>query len=281
SIKGEPLSPDRVFDFFVDEPESYPAYDFFAPRPLRGYAGNPNNNNNGWIEADVPFFRELEAVADEHIAGPLDDEIAEPIVKAEEQVITPLNDMDEDIAMLFGDDNFEDDDSKEFDEEEVWEVGGPSTVDAAEGQSFPLPASGLFVPSSMIEDLSNRVGNLKYGNGQLVKKVIQLSDVEVVDGISIRKIIPRVSAIEGQVQVMVSQMVQTDDELEHIGAHVEQGLQTAAQRDEVIAGLTQQVHALQAAVQQRDLQIQQLHTMVSKMSSRESTLMQCILGMDM
>ncbi|GJX70558.1 hypothetical protein Tco_0307729 [Tanacetum coccineum] len=36
----------------------------------------------------------------------------------------------------------------------------------------------------------------------------------------------------------------------------------------------------QAVVQQRDTQIQQLQTMVSEMSSRESTLMQCILGMD-
>ncbi|GKC41449.1 hypothetical protein Tco_1059171, partial [Tanacetum coccineum] len=35
-----------------------------------------------------------------------------------------------------------------------------------------------------------------------------------------------------------------------------------------------------AAVQQRDSQIQQLQTMVSKMSSRESTLMQCIIWMD-
>ncbi|GJY50936.1 hypothetical protein Tco_0441783 [Tanacetum coccineum] len=48
----------------------------------------------------------------------------------------------------------------------------------------------------------------------------------------------------------------------------------------IITGLTQQVQALQAAVQQRDTQIQQLQTMVSKMSSRKSTLMQCILGMD-
>ncbi|GKC16029.1 hypothetical protein Tco_1012811 [Tanacetum coccineum] len=38
--------------------------------------------------------------------------------------------------------------------------------------------------------------------------------------------------------------------------------------------------ALQAAVQQRDSQIQQLQTTVFEMSSRESTLMQCILGMD-
>ncbi|GJT41881.1 hypothetical protein Tco_0941746 [Tanacetum coccineum] len=250
---GEPLSPDRVFDFPVDEPKSHPAYNFFAPGPLPGYAGNPNNNN-GWIEADVPLLGDHRAVADE----PMVDQIAEPIVEAEEQVIAPVVDMDEDIAMLFGDDGFEDDKSDGFDEEEVWEVneewlmapttpppmpavqpsgvyevGGPSTV-AAEGPSFPLPTPRLPIPPSVIEDLSTRLGNLEYGHGQL----------------------------------------------EQVGAQVEQGQQTAAQRDEVIAELTQQVQALQAAMQQRDSQIQQLSMTVTEMSSRESTLMQCILGMD-
>ncbi|GJX72833.1 hypothetical protein Tco_0311428 [Tanacetum coccineum] len=126
---------------------------------------------------------------------------------------------------------------------------------AAKGQSFPHPAPGLPVPPSVIKDLSTRLGNL-----------------EVIG--------PRVSAIEGQVQVMVSQMVYVADRWEQVGAQVEQGQQTTTQRDEVITGLTQYVQALQAAVQQRDSRIQQPQTMVSEMSSRESTLMQCILGMD-
>ncbi|GKF72339.1 hypothetical protein Tco_0208453, partial [Tanacetum coccineum] len=186
------------------------------------------------------------------MVGSIVDEIAELIVEAEEQVIALVVDMDEDIAMLFGDDDFEDDDSEGFDEEEVWEVkeewlmapttsppmptvqppsvyevGGPSTA-AAEGPSFPYPASGLPVPPSLIEDLSTRLGNLEYGHGQLVKKV------------------------------MVSHMVHAADRFEQNGTHVEQGQQTATQRDKVIVGLTQQVQALQAAVQQRDTQIQQL-----------------------
>ncbi|GKE64293.1 hypothetical protein Tco_1518454 [Tanacetum coccineum] len=57
--------------------------------------------------------------ADEPMVGPLVDEISEPIVKAEEQVIAPVVDMDEDIATLFSDDDFGDDDSKGFDEDEV------------------------------------------------------------------------------------------------------------------------------------------------------------------
>ncbi|GJU56693.1 hypothetical protein Tco_1234459 [Tanacetum coccineum] len=175
---GKPLSPDHVFDFHVDEPEPHPAYDFFAPGPLPGYAGNPNNNN-GWIEADVPLLGELGVVADEPMVGLIVDEIVEPIVGAEEQG---------------------------FDEEEVWEVneewlmapvtpppmpavpppsiyevGGPSTA-AVKGPSFPNLTSGLLVPPSVIEDLSTRLGNLEYRHRQLVKKVIQVSDAEVAAG---------------------------------------------------------------------------------------------------
>ncbi|GKF49935.1 hypothetical protein Tco_0143186, partial [Tanacetum coccineum] len=94
----EPLSPDRVFDFPMDEPEPHPAYDFFAPGLLLGYAGNPNNNNR-WFETDMPLLGELGAEADEAMVGLVVGEIAEPIVKMEEQVIAPVIDMEEDIAM--------------------------------------------------------------------------------------------------------------------------------------------------------------------------------------
>ncbi|GKF84855.1 hypothetical protein Tco_0249753 [Tanacetum coccineum] len=139
----------------------------------------------------------------------------------------------------------------------VYEVGGPSTA-AAKGPSFPFPAPGLPIPPVVIEDLSTRLGNLEYGHGQLVQKVIQVSDEEVAVGVTIGEIGQRVFAIEGQVQVMASQMVHAADRWEQVGAQVEQGQQTAAQRDETITELTQQVQALQADVQQRDTQIQQL-----------------------
>ncbi|GKG21287.1 hypothetical protein Tco_0383882, partial [Tanacetum coccineum] len=79
-----------------------------------------------------------------------------------------------------------------------YEVGGPSIV-AAEGQSFPLPAFGLLV-----------------------------SDVEVAAGITIREIGPRVFAVEGQVQVMASQMVHAADRFEHIDTQVEQGFASSS-----------------------------------------------------
>ncbi|GJS99146.1 hypothetical protein Tco_0820316, partial [Tanacetum coccineum] len=61
-IMGEPLSPDCVFDFPMDEP--YPAYDFFTPALLPEYAGNLNNNN-GWLAADDYLLGELNAMVDE------------------------------------------------------------------------------------------------------------------------------------------------------------------------------------------------------------------------
>ncbi|GJZ30532.1 hypothetical protein Tco_0575579 [Tanacetum coccineum] len=97
-IMGEPLSPDRLFDFFVDGPEPHPAYNFFAPGPLPGYA----------------------AMIHEPMVGLMVDEVAELVAKAEEeQVVALVVGIDEDIAMLFGDDDFEDDASEGFDEEEV------------------------------------------------------------------------------------------------------------------------------------------------------------------
>ncbi|GKB20108.1 hypothetical protein Tco_0854031 [Tanacetum coccineum] len=74
----------------MDELEPQHAYDFFAPGPLPGYAGNPNNTN-GWIEADVPLLGELDemgeplgAEVDESLVDPMIDEFTEPIVEVEE-----------------------------------------------------------------------------------------------------------------------------------------------------------------------------------------------------
>ncbi|GKC30850.1 hypothetical protein Tco_1038144 [Tanacetum coccineum] len=215
----------------MDEPEMHPAYDFFAPGWLPGYAGNPNNAN-GWIEEDVPLLGELGEIGEplgdevnEPMVDPVVDELVEPIVEVEEQMVALVVDMEEDLAVLFGDDEDSGDDDSEGpgDDEEVWEVNeewlmapvtppsmpvmpppstyevvGPSTA-TAEGHSLTLLALGVSVPLSVIEDLCTRMGNLEYGHGQLVKKVITVSDVEVADGIVIREIGPKVSAVEGQV----------------------------------------------------------------------------------
>ncbi|GKE14193.1 hypothetical protein Tco_1421770, partial [Tanacetum coccineum] len=247
-IMGEPLSPDRVFDFPINEQEPHPAYDFFAPAPLPGYAGNPDNYNV-WLKADDCLLGELEEMVDKHM-----------VVPAIEEINALVMDIKEDLAALFGNDDLKDDASDGFGEEEVWEVnddwlmapttpypmlavpppsvyevGGPSST-VAEGPSFPHLAPRLPVPPFVIKDLSICLGNLEYGHGQLEKKVIQVSDAEVAHGVSIGEMGPKIFAVEGQ--------------------------------------------ALQIDMQQRDTQIQQMQTTVTEMGSRESTLMRCVLGLD-
>ncbi|GKG64751.1 hypothetical protein Tco_0663727, partial [Tanacetum coccineum] len=50
-------------------------------------------------------------------------------------------------AMLFGDDDFEDDDSEGFDEEEVWEVNKEWRM------ALLVSPPGLPMPPSVVEDL--------------------------------------------------------------------------------------------------------------------------------
>nr|GEV06632.1 hypothetical protein [Tanacetum cinerariifolium] len=179
---GESLSPDRVFDFPKDEPEPHPAYDFFAPGPLPGYA----------------------AMTNELMVVPAIEEAAEPVAEAEEeQVVAP-------------DDDFEDDDFSDVDSEEVEEE--------EEGPSFPHSAPELPIPPSVIEDLSTHLGNLEYEHGKLVKKAIQVSDIEVAAGVSIREIGPSIFAIEGQVQVMASDIGRDAAEKRSNSAAIDYGL---------------------------------------------------------
>ncbi|GKF55253.1 hypothetical protein Tco_0165593 [Tanacetum coccineum] len=74
----------------------------------------------------------------------------------------------------------------------------------APGQPFLYMTHGTYMPPSVIEDLCVRMDNLEYGHGALVKKMGTVSDAQVADGIAIREIWPRVTTVEGQVQVMVS-----------------------------------------------------------------------------
>ncbi|GKA37330.1 hypothetical protein Tco_0723895 [Tanacetum coccineum] len=96
------------------------------------YAGNPNNNN-GWLEADDYLLGELEAMMDEQMVVAAIEEVAKPVAEAEEEQViapavdmeeeqmdAPVIDMEENLAVFFGDDDFEDDVSDGFDEEEVW-----------------------------------------------------------------------------------------------------------------------------------------------------------------
>ncbi|GJT92658.1 hypothetical protein Tco_1081503 [Tanacetum coccineum] len=234
---GKPLSPDHVFDFPMNEP--HPAYDFFAPAPLPEYADNLNNNN-GWLAADDYLLGELAAMVNEQMVVPAVEEVVEPVVEEEEEQMEASDgvcvwrmvwEVNEDWLMA----PTTPPPVLAVPPPSVYEVGGPSTA-VDEGPSFPQVALRLPMPPSVIEDLSTRLDNLEYRHRQFVQRVVQGSDAEITVGVTIREIGPRVLAVEGQMQV-------------------ESGQQTSTQRDETVTGLTQQVQALQADVQQRDTQI--------------------------
>ncbi|GJX44738.1 hypothetical protein Tco_0261414 [Tanacetum coccineum] len=126
------------------------------------------------------------------------EEIGEPVAIAEEEhVIAPIvdvaegqidalmMDMEEDLAVIFGDEDFEDDTSNKDGEEEVWAVN----EDWLLAPTTPPP-------------------------------VLTVSDAEVEAGVTIREIGLRVYAVKGQVQVIVSQMVQTANRMEQIDAQL-------------------------------------------------------------
>ncbi|GKE45548.1 hypothetical protein Tco_1472832, partial [Tanacetum coccineum] len=115
------------------------------------------------------------------------------------------------LDLLFGDDTDDDDDEDDWESDDEWlmtpvtppratvtfsstyEVGGPSTT-----TSGTLP---------VVDDLCVRMGNLEYGHGALVKKMGTVGDAQVADSIAVGEIWPRVTTVEGQVQVMALQAV--------------------------------------------------------------------------
>nr|GEX90741.1 hypothetical protein [Tanacetum cinerariifolium] len=138
----------------------------------------------------------------------------------------------------------------------TYEVGGPSAV-AIEGPSFPLPAPGLHVPHTVIEDLSTCLGNLEYRHGVLMRKIEEA--VQVVSGL--KEIETRVQQVESRVDTYSSG-------------------QMALSRQDEIVGLSQQVQTLQTALHGTELQNHQLLTRVAEMKSHVGILMSYMLWME-
>nr|GEY25490.1 hypothetical protein [Tanacetum cinerariifolium] len=173
-------NPNHPNDPNVPEGEHAPAApDGFAPQWI---GEHDPNNNNGWIEWDVPLGGEDNV---EWLMAPVTPPRATMAVSS------------------------------------TYEVGGPSTS-AIEGPSSPLPAPGLPVPPTVIEDLSTRLGNLEYRLGVLMRKMEEVSDAEVAESIATGEIHPRVATVREQVQVMESQAGQVVSRLKEIETRVHQ-----------------------------------------------------------
>ncbi|GKB41189.1 hypothetical protein Tco_0886131 [Tanacetum coccineum] len=83
----------------------------------------------------------------------------------------------------------------------TYEVGGPSTATLI-GHLLTTMTSGVATQPQMIDDVCDRMSNLEYRHGELVKKMVIVSDDEVTDRITIGEIHPRVTTLEGQVQTL-------------------------------------------------------------------------------
>nr|GEW21355.1 hypothetical protein [Tanacetum cinerariifolium] len=203
------------------------AFDGFAPY---WFGEQFLNINNGWIEWDVP------------LGGEVDEPMVDPEVNEE---VMDDDDLDVEVEWLMDPVTPP---RATMTVSSTYEVGGPSTA-AIEGPSFPLPAPGLPVPPTVIEDLGTRLGNLDYRHGVLTRKMKEVSDAVVADSIAIGEIHPRVATVGEQVQVVEAQTVQVVSRLEEIETRVQQvesrvdtqsSGQMAVQGLDVIAGSSEQ-----------------------------------------
>nr|GEV64418.1 retrotransposon protein, putative, Ty3-gypsy subclass [Tanacetum cinerariifolium] len=168
------------------------AFDFFAVEPVPGLAEAPDNQN-GWIEWDVP------------LGGEMDEPMENPGFNKEEE----LNE-------------FMDDDQDEEVEEwlmalvtppratvtipSTYEIGGPSTTTPI-GYPLTTMASGAATQPQVIDDLCVRMSNLEYRHEELVKKMEIVSDVEN------QQLQTRLSVMENREGTLISYMSWMDERL--------------------------------------------------------------------
>ncbi|GKA95746.1 hypothetical protein Tco_0817841 [Tanacetum coccineum] len=144
------------------------------------------NNNNGWIEWDVP------------LGGEVDEPMIDP-------------GFDEEVM--------DDDDDGGWDEDDEWmmapvtppratmtvsstyEVGGPSTATPV-GHPLAIMKPGVATQPQVIDDLRIQMDNLEYRHGELMRMIEAVSNIEVANSISIGEIHPRVTTVEEQVQTL-------------------------------------------------------------------------------
>nr|GEY51389.1 hypothetical protein CTI12_AA179160 [Tanacetum cinerariifolium] len=105
-----------------------------------------------------------------------------PIAEGEEQATASMIDVDEDIAMLFGDDDFSDEDSKEFeDAEEVWKVMDAPTipVSAEENLGDPIDIKVDIIhlePVATVDFLAAAVVRTQAQHGEAIRGMIKTTE---------------------------------------------------------------------------------------------------------
>nr|GFC26880.1 hypothetical protein [Tanacetum cinerariifolium] len=151
------------------------AFDFFAVELVLRLA-EALDNQNGWIEWDVPLGGEMDEPMEnpgfdeeEELNEFMDDDQDEEI---EEWLMAPVMPPRATVTVPI-----------------TFEVGGPSTAIPVR-HPLTTMASGVTTQPQVIDDLCFRMSNLEYMYGKLVKKMVIVSDAEVADSIAIREIHP-------------------------------------------------------------------------------------------
>ncbi|GKB75941.1 hypothetical protein Tco_0942836 [Tanacetum coccineum] len=126
------------------------------------------NNNNGWIEWDVPLGGEMD----------------EPMVDPE-----------------FDEEEMDDDDGWEEDDE--WLMAPVTPLRATPvGHPLAIMAPGVATQPQVIDDLCTQMDSLEYRHGTLTRRMEAVSDSEVANSTAIGEIHPRVTIVEEQVQTL-------------------------------------------------------------------------------
>nr|GEV48689.1 putative reverse transcriptase domain-containing protein [Tanacetum cinerariifolium] len=166
------------------------AFNFFAVEPVPGLA-EALDNQNGWIEWDVPLGGEMDEPMEnpwfdeeEELNEFMDDDQDEEV---EEWLMAPVTPLRATVTVP-----------------STYEVGGPSTATPM-GHPLTTMASGVATKLQVIDELCVRMSNLEYRHEELVKKMEIVSDAEAADSIAIREIHPRVTTLEGHKELNMRQ----------------------------------------------------------------------------
>nr|GEZ20525.1 hypothetical protein [Tanacetum cinerariifolium] len=168
------------------------AFDFFAVEPVPGLAEAPDNQN-GWIEWDVPLGGEMDEPMenpgfneDEELNEFMDEDQDEEV---EEWLMAPVTPPRATVTVP-----------------STYEVGGPSTATHV-GHPLITIESGVATQPQVIDDLCVSMSNLEYMYGELVKKMEIASDAEN------QQLQTRLSEMENREGTLISFMYWMEDHL--------------------------------------------------------------------
>ncbi|GJZ94609.1 hypothetical protein Tco_0666812 [Tanacetum coccineum] len=136
------------------------------------------NNNNGWIEWDVPLGGEMDEPMVDLKFDEMDDDVWD---QDDEWLMAPMMPPRDTVTVS-----------------STYEVRGPSTATLV-GHPLTVMALGVATQPHVIDDLCIQMDNLEYRHGVLMRKIETVSDAEVANSIAIGEIHPRVTTIEGQI----------------------------------------------------------------------------------